>query len=394
MSTGGPTNLSYELMKEVAILSKGRSPAFYPQQFVYNLGGTAWPQDLVGQSIFDPGVPQDGDTNLGIDTRDYILAKVGIRNRLNSRLWASYYRVDLADAGENYGISWGVGTGFSTVTVPGITGDIPATTSAVLAALNGDPGFSGAGGVAAPVPDRDDLLIITFPVNTPTFFDIGASLAPFQSLASESIWTTWRVWGMPLGQTVWQRLHKVPSFASADAFSVALVNVAGYDRIYVEVMRTEGYCLPFVAPEVRDDRRDIFLQDAAALLASRELSVQSFPTVSQGNLETKGTAPNIMDAPESAILTALGGIKTVGMESVQVAILPQVGTTFDMVQNVYHGDVAWYPINNSILSGLTSYTDITNITPADRFIARISAVVGGGKVFRVYREIPARGEDE
>lgn len=210
----------------------------------------------------EPGPPQT--TSDGIDVSDgggSIVAWALMRLRQNVSFQRSLAQVTDLEIGSTYTVAMNYGDGvesYSYVSLGGdaeedilqeladlINADIPQKWAAVVA---------GAG--AAAVLTIDGIPSVSF---LPYSMSAGVTAGPgSMSFTAESGEVTFRVWGLPKGSTAW---HRLPVEGRPDATSdkvSALQNyaerymISGMDRMFIEVVRTDGSVTPIVAPALEE----------------------------------------------------------------------------------------------------------------------------------------------
>lgn len=255
--------IGIDLLKQLSVLQQGRTPILASQGWHY--GGAASPPTLI---------------TAGVDVDGAIWAVVGVRQRASGAAWRSFYRVDVADAGEDYGVIFA--TGPTTTTTVTITGE--ATKAGIIAALKtaleASSPFTSAGGSCALVDGQEDLLAISF--EEPVAVARAGSVNANESCCQEADRTLWRVWGLPLGLDSWCLLRDVEPRLSTQAAELATVLCAGYRRLFVEVVESDGLVQLLVGPCRRDDQAAALLEDAATQLTTAAAGLYAFPTTAGG----------------------------------------------------------------------------------------------------------------
>lgn len=248
------SEIGYDLVKLLAVLAQGRSPILVPQSWVYGVAN---------------GPPVG--LNDGVDVDGALLAKVGVRLRRSADKWRSYYRVDTATEAGEYGFLMLV----NNVRVTAGVGETPATIIAALkAAADADLAFGPTwGGEATIVDGHTDVLEIAWPVEgylVGQKYDDSGDGEAGASIISEATSAVWRLWGLPLGIDQWVLMRDFGGRRATQAFELEDIPVAGWRRLYVEILGADGICLPLVGPARSDVIKASLLEDAAVQIAAAE----------------------------------------------------------------------------------------------------------------------------
>lgn len=282
------TAIGLDLLKQLAVLAQGRTPILAPQGWHYGGAGS---------------LPTA--TNDGVDVDEAIWAEVGVILRASTASWRSFYRVDINDSGETYGVIYGNGS-LTTTTVSGNAAGAAATIADLKTALEAEGNFTGAGGTCALVDGHIDTLAISFPAATPVIR--AGSVSANESCAQEADRCLWRVWGLPLGLDRWTLLRDTPARLATQAGELATVLCAGYRRLYVEVVDSDGIAQLLVGPCRRDDQEAALLEDSAQLLTAAADGLYSFPTTASGGRYFRGawTDEEVVVSTTATLLTRGG----------------------------------------------------------------------------------------
>ena len=339
MSTGAPLDLSYELMKDLTVLSAGRSPALSPQE--------GWIHTPNGPPIYSALASANTD---GIDVRDNIRARVGVRLRRDPAWIRSWLRCDTADAGQQYGA---VITPHPFVTVAGTAGDPTATIAALKVAVDANAAFTTIG-VATQILSSYPA-ILEYAVPGPQMAEMwsgysgalgNSASAPYQSLMTEARSCHWRIWGRLLGHPHWQALGTFSSWGPADYVDL---NCSAFERIYVEVVWADGSVIALVGPCEVDTDRDIPIYDGQLLLDAQDSDAVrlAFPSSLTGAPYYRTTSTD----PVTSTLTPTDGEMTEGLDGLTVHYGWAGGTKISVRLEVFNGSSWTRPAN-------TDYVDI------------------------------------
>lgn len=386
VNTGAPAALTWDLLQEIAVLRAGRSPVVGPHQID---GGAA----ATGAWVFEGATPAPTLATDGIDTRDKISALMGVRLRQSAAVRRAWLRVDNADVGELYGCAFGAGSDIhDTKTVAGVAGDPAATVAALKALLDADADFANWQGTASLVAGQANVLLYEFGTPTPIFINAATqAVSPFQSLAAEASQCVWRVWGMPIGTTLWAPLLDL-TFGTFDTpVDLRPIDCRGFDRLYLQVVRADGAVLPLQGVRVRDDRRDTALTDSAALLEQADdTDLFSFPATLTGNVM------DLLSVAETRPDFATDGFTWVGVDVEGVDTItagfgrPVFIATYD-VEAWHLLDAEWQRLEGGVFTGLTeAWAEQFDVRRARRFYLRL-LTLPAGQLQRTYREI-GRGD--
>lgn len=280
--------IGIDLLKQLSILAQGRTPILAPQGWHYG-GAGSLPTALTD----------------GVDVSDAIWAEVGVILRASTAAWRSWYRVDINDALETYGVIYGNGTQ-TTTTVSGNAGGAADTIADLKTALEAEGNFTGAGGTCELVNGHTDMLAISFPSATPV--GRAGSVNANESCAQEADRCAWRLWGLPLGLDRWTLLRDEEARLSTQAGELATVLCAGYRRLYVEVLDSDGIVQLLVGPCRLDSEAASLLEDSATLLSAAADGLYSFPTTASGGRAFKGawTDSEVVVSTTATLLTRGG----------------------------------------------------------------------------------------
>lgn len=388
MSTGNPfpLPLGWDGLKSAAILRQGRSPIVKPQSVAAPLA-------------FEPnGAPSSsGD---GQDTKDLMVAWCGVRLRRTAGKRTAWYKV-LALGGGNYGVAFGslgsfagnwAGAGASTV----------ATAAAVAVALEAWAPLIAVEGSANVHEDDTSVVVIEVPdlslgpmsLNT-LVGPIALAQPPNASLIEEASTVVWRVWGRPLGQDWWTLLPGA-TFVACNEDQLVPIDCAGYDQLYVEVLSTDGVCVPVVGQCVRDDQRDVLLQDAQARNSTlyRSDLVAGLPSDHVGRGGAAGI--DIVAAAETPDATlyapgSQGSIPTSGVEQVVAGFGLGDGVTAWEAQAWHLVEGVWAPMRGGTFTGDNGngFSEAFDVEAADAFKLFVTGLTGGS-VQRFHRPLQAQ----
>ncbi len=377
------SNVGYELLKRLGILGAARTPVLRPQAWVF-----PGPPNTPSSPPLSPGNGPPTSVNDGIDLNilgeSPLVALVGVRLRASPSAHSAYLRVDTADAGRDYGAFFGPEQ--EEVTVSGVASDKEATVAALKAALDISADFLGLGGAAHLVSTNNNILHYEFPQATAVQLHTGSSdVSPYQSVVNESTFAHWRLWGLPTGTNRWVLVHKLGHQVTREAQDLQPVECAGYSRLYVEVLRSDGAVLPIVGPTTLDGREEAFVEDAESQWATRETELLTFPTNSQGGGFERIVSAEALSTAVT-LVPSYTGFDVRGIDDAQVSIVAPQGTspTFDVEIWTFDGR-AWGKAQGGSYSGLTgSWAQLLDVRGSERLWARISALSGGSPLYRSY----------
>ena len=263
--------ISYDLIKALSVLTAGRvrPPLFQDWAFLGHRDGN---------NLHPPPVGADG-----IDVSDALIAYVGARLSPGTLVRRQWLKVNLADAGETYGVNFFRGTaGAFEVTAAG-SADLATVIGNLQTAFDGSGAFGSIGGVASQPAGTSDLILLTytdpgsgigndFP-NQHLFgtFEVGQGTVTgttYQSLIVEASRCSFQVWGRIAATGEWvltQRKGHV-EYPQSDL----CVDCGGYDRLYLQITDADGLVLPYVRQGVLDSEQAAQNEVSQNALADRE----------------------------------------------------------------------------------------------------------------------------
>lgn len=212
-------SIGFELIKELAVLTQGRAPVLTAQAQV-NTGALPGPPSAV-----DAGVALNGA----------IVALVLARLRIDASTQLTTVAVTTVDDTATYTVTLG-GVAFAYVAQAGdLEADILAGLQAVIdASPNYTAVVSGStiliNGVAAP----------TYTVA------VGATGTGALAETHDGSSVTVKFWALPTGETTWHAIPLDPGTLTNNW--AERLQVAGFDRLYIEVTATDGTVTPLVGP--------------------------------------------------------------------------------------------------------------------------------------------------
>lgn len=217
-------DVGFELIETLSVLSAGRAPAV-TEVF----------------SLSDVNGPPNG-TSAGIDCADAIVALVGVvladtptaHTNIVDVVFNTndYYFIDLPGIGR-------VGDVF-----PADLGTALDNLVAKLEALDGVSSAVGDSGTGA----------LTITTSDPVRCSGWSAQNGAFDVSGDSTWARFRVWGLPVGATRWQRLpiEGEPGVLVVGRFAdrnwIERINCAGLSRLYVELMDSDGTVKGIIAP--------------------------------------------------------------------------------------------------------------------------------------------------
>lgn len=271
MSTGYPV-VEEKLLKEL-----GRTPQLTPQGWVWD-----------GRY----GAPPAAATE-GVVTDGAARAKVGVTLRKTLGRQRAVLRIDTAQAGDTYGLVMNGGSSLATVTG---YDSAPDVVEALKTALEADSDFTDIGGTCEIPTSREGVLIAEVDVKddrTLHTFVVGGSVqgATRAAAVAEASWCVWRVWGRLRGSEVYGPITEARFTTEPSAILDLGDEAAGYDRLFVEIIASDGAVYGWVAPGARDDRATETTETITKALADHEAGLVNFPLADatdapQGHLAT------------------------------------------------------------------------------------------------------------
>lgn len=224
------TDTAFILIKTLSVLMHGRQ-APLQEQTVIEAGA-------------EPGPPSSSTD--GIALAGAIVALVGCRLRKNAATQETRVVVESADDGATYTIKLGAKT-FAYAAAGG--DDAAAILAGLQAVVDADADFTA-------VVDGTDL-VITRDASERYDVEVSATATGELSETHEGSEAVLRFWGLPAdpvaGDGAWYRLPVEGRGSTQGAIAVSgnwleRVGVAGFERLFVEVVSCDGPCTPLVGP--------------------------------------------------------------------------------------------------------------------------------------------------
>jgi len=200
---------SYDLIKELSVLSQGREPQWVAQA-----------------PVFAPNGPPSSDSD-GIATQNAVVALLGVGMRTGQPT-RHYITIDTFDGAADY-----------TVTVSGdpITEAAGTTAESTLDTLASTINASGAPATATMVDGR---LVL----DTEEPVAVSATLTGVMAMIGDATAVDLVVWTYSGGE--WE--SPINGAISIERNLGERSIVAGYERVYIEILATNGACTPRVGP--------------------------------------------------------------------------------------------------------------------------------------------------
>lgn len=371
-----PLPASWDALKLLAFSRQGRNPVFSPQNpaspFVFG-------RPAAGAS-FQPTASNDG-----ADVKGFLLAFVGVRLRQTTTQKTFYLKVTDNGSPNQYGAITGRLGSFGGFNVPANPSGAADTVIDLVAAYEGDVFFKAGGGDAVVHPNDDTVARVSsgeyLGLSIPAHQNTGAYTGPgwtpagtaFQSIVSESDSVLWRVWGMPAGQSFWT---PVPGavFWTNNKDQIVPFQCAGYDRLYVEVLWQDGYCVPYCGPCVADTNADLFLQDAAEINTALydSLLLSQFPS------DSSGSYLDILEAPDFSPPPVVGGaFPCQSVKELMAGFANGEAVTAWTATALGRVDGTWLVIDDSFngVDGV-GFTRVFDVEPFEYFILALTSFTG------------------
>jgi hypothetical protein len=220
--------ISFTLLKELSILSQGRNPIFTELTSV--------------DEGSEPGPP--ATLTEGVATDGAIITLVGVKLRQNVQVQRAVVTVDVVDVTSTYRVTLN-GTDFDYVAGGGDT-EIDIL-NGLQTVIDADADFSAQVYVTGLELWVDGTGVTVYTTTVTVIGGTGVLLFYQDAHVAQ-----WRLWGIPQDQTYWVAMPLLQGnvFTRTNAENVLeRVISAGFDRIYVEVLRSvEGRTTPIVAP--------------------------------------------------------------------------------------------------------------------------------------------------